>query len=199
MFAYQQRLWKRMKRGDPAALDEMLRLYYQQIYAYLCRLSHSPEEAQDMTQETFAKAIKALPSQDCSDSFKAWLYRIARNVWLNARRGKISTVNQSEEWWASQPSPTPPHSLGIADRQQAELLWKTVDRLDDEKRNTIYLRFYQNLSIRETAQVLGVAPATVKYRLREAIKTLRDSLQCAQPHPPNPIVIQEKEALNNDE
>lgn len=197
-FGHQQRLWKRMKKGDPKALDEMLQLYYAPIYAYLRRLSHCPEGAKDLTQETFIRVLKALPSQDSSDSFKAWIYRIARNVWLNSRRTKDPIVAQSDEWWANQPSPARPHPLEIADRELALHLWQAVERLDMEKRDTIYLHYYQGLSLRETAQVLSIATATVKYRLREAIKSLRRDLQCVQPYCENTIILTDREALNHD-
>lgn len=193
MLGHQQRLWKRMQRGDPVALDEMLRLYYAPIYAYLRRLCRCPETAWDLTQETFAKALKALPSQNGSSNFKAWIYRIAGNVWRDSIRRADPAVTQNDEWWADQPSPNRLHALDLAEREQSELLWSAVERLDAEKRETIYLHYCQGLSLRETAQVLGVAIPTVKYRLRESIKSLREMVQDVRPNLHAPILSAEKE------
>lgn len=193
MFGHQHRLWKRMRRGDQAALDEMLHLYYAPIYAYLRRLCRCPDAAWDLTQETFAKVLKALPSQNGSSSFKAWLYRIASNVWRDSVRRANPVVTQSEEWWAVQPSPARPHALDLAEREQTELLWQAVERLDAEKRETIYLHYCQGLSLRETAEALGIAIPTVKYRLRESIKSLREMLQDVRPDRCLPMLSTPKE------
>ena len=75
------------------------------------------------------------------------------------------------------------------------MVWKSVERLDEVRRDAVHLHFYQGLSIRETAQVQNVAASTVKYRLREAIKTLRGNLQGEDTLTGNPAKNHTKETL----
>ena len=60
-----------------------------------------------------------------------------------------------------------------AERELAHQLYRWVDELDEEKKQTVHLHYYQNLTLNETAEVLGVAASTIKYRLREALAFLR--------------------------
>jgi RNA polymerase sigma-70 factor (ECF subfamily) len=63
------------------------------------------------------------------------------------------------------------------DRQLAASLYEAVEGLEEEKRLVVHLHYYQGLSLRETSQVLGIAPSTVKYRLREVMRALRSSFR----------------------
>ena len=63
-----------------------------------------------------------------------------------------------------------------ADRQMAQRLYAAVDQLDDDQRHVVHLHYYQQLSLRQTAQVLDVATSTVKRRLREVLRILRSRL-----------------------
>ena len=169
-------LWVKAKQGEAAACEELLRLHYEPIYCYLRRLSGGADEAQDLTQETFIKVWQALPKQRRFKDFRAWIYRIARNTWLNSIRGAKRTELRSEVWWESLADPGGREKAGLAEREMAEIVWQKVQELDVEKKETIILRYYQELSLRETAAVLKVATSTVKYRLRQALKLLQEQL-----------------------
>ena len=80
---------------------------------------------------------------------------------------------QTDEWWEAQSADSPTPFENTAERELAQQLYRWVDSLDDEKKQTVHLHYYQNLTLNETAEVLGVATRTVKYRLREALAFLR--------------------------
>jgi RNA polymerase sigma-70 factor (ECF subfamily) len=187
------RFWHKAQLGDREVCDDLLHLYYKPIYAYLRRLCGNTEEAQDLTQETFVKVWKALTAQRRSGNLCAWIYCIARNTWLDSRRKGGRTESRSEDWWESLPAPDNNEIIAMAEREIAEILGRKVHELDEEKRDAIILHYYQGLTLRETAEVLGVATSTVKYRLREALKVLRKEMESENDSSPDAAIPLRKE------
>jgi RNA polymerase sigma-70 factor (ECF subfamily) len=161
------------RKGDPAAASELITLFYQQIYAYLRRLSGNDEDAADLTQKTFTRTWQSLGSYQRRSKFSTWLHGIAYHVYLDWRRKRNLGDPQTDEWWETQAASSPTPFESTVERESASQLYRWVDELDDEKKQTIHLHYYQNLPLSETAEVLGVAISTVKYRLREALAFLR--------------------------
>jgi RNA polymerase sigma-70 factor (ECF subfamily) len=166
-------LCERARKGDVAAASELVTLFYQRIFAYLRRLSGNDDDAADLTQKTFARTWQSLGSYQRRSSFSTWLHGIAHHVYLDWRRKGNRSDAQSDEWWEAQSDDAPSPFENTAERELARQLYCWVDELDDEKKQTVHLHYYQNLSLNETAEVLGVATSTVKYRLREALAFLR--------------------------
>jgi RNA polymerase sigma-70 factor (ECF subfamily) len=166
-------LCERAQKGDVPAASELVTLFYQRIFAYLRRLSGNDDDAADLTQKTFAKTWQSLASYRRRSSFSTWLHGIAHHVYLDWRRKRNFTDAQTDEWWAIQAGESPTPFENTAEREMARQLYRWVDELDEEKKQTVHLHYYQNLPLNETAEVLGVAVSTVKYRLREALDFLR--------------------------
>ena len=174
-------LCQRAQAGDTDAATELIAGFYQRIYAYLRRLCASDEDAADLTQKTFAKAWAALNTFAGKSSFSTWLHAIAHHVWLDWRRQHHPTEFQSDEWWAGCAAPTSTPLEDTSGRDLARQLYGLVDQLEDATRQTVHLHYYQGLSIAETAEVLGIATSTVKYRLRTALDFLRPRLTETRP------------------
>lgn len=166
-------LFQRAREGDVAAASELVTLFYQRIFAYLRRLSGNDADAADLTQKTFARTWQALGSYQKRSSFSTWLHGIAHHVYLDWRRKRSAGEAQSDEWWEAQSDQSPSPFETTAERELAHQLYRWVDELDEEKKQTVHLHYYQNLSLNETAEALGVAASTIKYRLREALDFLR--------------------------
>ena len=170
-------LCKRARKADKDAACELLRIHYTDVYSYLRRLCGSAADAEDLTQQTFLKVWSSLGGFKGRSKFSTWLYRIAHNTYIDWRRGNAgSTRDRSDQWWAECIDKNPGPYANVAERQLARRLYETVDQLDEDKRHVVHLHYYQGLSIRETAKVLGIATSTVKYRLREVFKALRIKL-----------------------
>jgi len=170
-------LCKRAGRADKNAACELLKIYYADIYSYLRRLCGSAADAEDLTQQTFMKVWSSFDSFAGRSKFSTWLYRIAHNTYIDFQRGNTSSNrDHSDRWWAECIDENPGPFANVAERLFALLLYEAVDRLDEDKRSIVHLHYYQGLSIRETAKVLGIATSTVKYRLREVFKILRKKL-----------------------
>jgi RNA polymerase sigma factor (sigma-70 family) len=99
-------------------------------------------------------------------------------VYLDWRRKGNRLEAQTDEWWADCVADGPSPFENAAERDMVVRLYALVSQLDDEKKEAVHLHYYQGLSLSETAEVLGVATSTVKYRLREALEFLRT--QCEQ-------------------
>lgn len=155
--------------------EQLLAAHYRPIYAYLWRLCGNTDDAEDLTQETFAKVWKALRERPWPVSIRAWIYCIARNTWLDSCRRGGRMQARPDFWWENLPAPED-HATAIEEREIATILAQKVQELDDDKREAVILRYYQGLTLRETAKVLGIAASTVKYRVHEAIMILRDQM-----------------------
>ncbi len=167
-------LCKRACRADQSAACELLRMHYKDVYAYFRRLCTNQADAEDLTQQTFLKVWSSLGSFAGRSKFSTWLYRIAHNTYIDFQRGNTgSNLDRSDQWWDECADTHPSPLANVAERQMARRLYKAVDQLDEDKRHVVHLHYYQGLSIRETAKVLGIATSTVKYRLREVCKILR--------------------------
>ena len=169
----EDQLVARAKAGSREAASELVGLHYARLYAYLRRLCANDEEAADLTQRAFVRVWAALPSFAGRSSFSTWAHGIAYHVYLDWRRGFRPGEWQPDEWWNARAATGLSPFDDVAQRDLACQLYRWVEALEDDHRQAIHLHYYQGLSLAETAEVLGVAASTVKYRLREAIGRLR--------------------------
>lgn len=167
-------------KANPAHFEGLYRRYVTRVYRYLYARVSSSDEAADLTQQVFLKALDALPSyRSGGDAFAAWLFRIAHHVAADAYRMRKRKVIVS---WEELPDldefaeficEHTPEALFL--RQEALLgLQKQLSQLDPQKRELLALRFAANLSSTEIASVVGKSPAAVKKQLTRIIQTLKE-------------------------
>jgi RNA polymerase sigma-70 factor (ECF subfamily) len=167
------KLCERAKAGDLEAASELVAQFYERLYAWFRRLTAHEEDAADLTQKTFCKVWSSLGSYQGRSSFSTWLHGIGHHVYVDWRRQKKATEQPSDGWWLAFADAAPSPSDTAAEREEARQLYALVEQLNEESRQTVHLHYYQGLSIAETAEALGIATSTVKYRLREAIEFLK--------------------------
>ena len=163
----------RAQAGDTDAARTLVDLTYERIYAYVRRLSGQDEDAADLTQKTFGKAWNSLHTFGGRSSFSTWLHGIAHHTYLDWRRQQGRGAARPEEWWQAQAAEGPSPLDNTVVRDLSRQLFALVEQLDEETRQTVHLHYYEGLSLAETAEVLGVATSTVKYRLKQALEFLR--------------------------
>ena len=172
-----KQLCKRVKKADKGAASELLQIFYMDIYAYLRRLCGSRQDAEDLTQQTFLKVWASFDSFAGRSRFSTWLYKIAYNTFVDWQRSNANNAKSyPDQWWLECIDRNPGPFANTAELQSALRLYKVVEQLDEDKKHAVHLHYYQGLSIRETAGVLGIATSTVKYRLREVMKILRKKM-----------------------
>lgn len=169
----EEELIRRMGHGDTAAAEELISIYYPEILRY-CRW-HAPNRnlAEDAAQETFLKLIRYSGSYIHSGKFRAFLYRIASNVCADMRKRKWMTETALED--------SVQEAIYAEDgfiKATGELQFLDMVRnLDEDLKEVILLRFGQDLTLKEIAQVLHLPMRTIQSRLRRALQKLRTSLE----------------------
>jgi RNA polymerase sigma-70 factor (ECF subfamily) len=163
--AAQRRLYEGLARGFHAG-----------VYRYLHWLARDPDLAADLTQQTFVQIWRHPPELRGERALKAWVYRVARNEYLqHQRRARVQTVpiDDCEETEAAG-SPDP--QLRLERDELSRRVRGAVDRLPDACREVIVLHNMDDLSLAEVARVLEIPEGTVKSRRARAFVLLRDML-----------------------
>jgi RNA polymerase sigma-70 factor (ECF subfamily) len=168
-------LIRRAQAGDRAAAGQLIDDFHGRIYGYHRRLIGDAIDAEDLTQQTFAKAWQSIRAFAGRSTVSSWLHGIAYHVFVDWLRRRKPTEARDEEWWAACPDPFEAFD-DLASRDTAAAVWRSVDRLPDDLRQTIHLHYYQELTLQETADALGIAVSTVKHRLQSGIGQLQKLL-----------------------
>jgi RNA polymerase sigma-70 factor (ECF subfamily) len=170
-------LCERARSGDLAAASELVTLHYERIFAWFRRLCGHDADAADLTQKVFCKAWATLERYEGRSSFSTWLHGIGYHVYVDWLRQRKPTAQPEEHWWMNRTDSQPGPFEQTADKEMEERIYALVEQLDPDTRHTVHLHYYQGLSLAETAEVLGVAASTVKYRLREAVSFLKKRVE----------------------
>lgn len=166
----------RLRRGDPAACRELIRRHHASVYGYLRRLGADSRLAEDLTQETYARAWQAIRTLRKTASLRSWLLTIARNQFFQqARSAGPATVTPED--LAEQADDRPGAETVLVDDERDRRLRRAVLRLDPALREAIALHYFQGLSLRQTGTVLGVPGGTVKSRVNRALGLLHALLE----------------------
>jgi RNA polymerase sigma-70 factor (ECF subfamily) len=172
----QTQVMEAARRGDQQAAVRLIEFFYARIYAFLRRLAAQEADAADLTQRTFSRVWVALPGFAGRSSVSSWIHGIAYHVYVDWRRAARRTEQRPHEWWAecAAAEARPDEAAARSDMQAA--VYALVDRLEPDVRETVHLHYYQELTLEETAQAMGVATSTVKYRLRQGVADLKKNL-----------------------
>jgi RNA polymerase sigma-70 factor (ECF subfamily) len=171
------------RRGDPDAAARLVDGFHARIYAFLRRLAGSDTNAVELTQRTFCRAWESLAGFAGRSSVSSWLHGIAYHVYVDWLRRERRNVVQSDEWWLTLADPGATPDRLVADADAAAVVYAAVDCLEPALRETIHLHYFQGLSIDETAEALGIATSTVKYRTRQALAELQKAVGQPRPRP----------------
>jgi RNA polymerase sigma-70 factor (ECF subfamily) len=183
----------RSSSGDAAAFEELYRRYHRPVGALLYRMCWDRALAEDCLQEVFLRLWRAARDfrGDCAVS--TWLFRIARNVWLNVRdsrshREGLPVAVTAREEPLGRAEPQAPHAAErvapqgerperrLDAEETAAAIRRSVDLLDDDHRMVFVLAHYEGLRYREIANILEIPVGTVKSRMAVAERRLREAL-----------------------
>ncbi len=169
------------QKGDAGAAGQLVERFYERVFAFLRRLTHNDADAADLTQRSFSRIWQALPTFAGRSSVNCWMHGIAYHVYIDWRRGNHHTEDRTEAWWAARPAPGDTPAEQAAENDLARALYRKVDGLAPELSEPVHLHYFQELSLDETAESMGVATSTIKYRLRQAVGELRKALAAEPP------------------
>ena len=174
-----------LKAGDRTEFARLVEANYELVYRLAIRMLNDPQDAEDVLQETFLKALRGLNNFDGRSSLSTWLYRIATNEALMAlRRRKPDMVSTDEpvETEEGEQEPVQIVDWGLLPEEELmsveaqRYLSEAIDRLSPSLRAVFVLRDIQGLSTQETGEVLNLSETAVKTRLSRARLRLREDL-----------------------
>jgi len=166
------------RRGDHDAFQALVRRHEESAFRAAYLIVRDEAEAQDVAQEAFVRAFRALPRFDPGKPFRPWLLRIVTNQALNSVRSRTRRTAMIERYErdASAGLEARPENASEA-AELARSVWQAVGALDGRDQAVIYLHYFLDASERETAQALGRPVGTVKSRLHRALRRLRTVIE----------------------
>ena len=181
-----QQLVERAQRGDKHAFEMLVVKYQRKLERLLSRVIRDPAEIEDVAQEAFIKAYRALPSFRGDSAFYTWLYRIGINTAKNylialGRRAPTSTEFDSEEAEGFEDAAglrdiNTPESV-LMSNEIARTVNDTMEQLPEELRNAITLREIEGLSYEDIATIMNCPIGTVRSRIFRAREAIAEKLR----------------------
>jgi RNA polymerase sigma-70 factor, ECF subfamily len=164
------------------SFEELATPLFDQLYNFAHWLTQNRDEAEDLVQETYVKALKGFSSFQLGTNFRAWIYRILRNTFLTSRKGLKVTMTVPLDFDEAEEGPEPaierdtPETLLLA-RSSHELLQNAIDSLPVHFREILLLCEVEEMSYQEISETLAVPIGTVMSRLSRARQSLRSQLR----------------------
>jgi len=161
---------------DRAAFGALYRRYLDRVYGYAFYLLGDHHDAEDVTERTFLAALGAIDSfRDEGATFRAWLFRIAHNQLVNAlrARGRHRSTSLDADFTATDGDP----ELLAGQAEEWRRLRRALDRLPEDRRQVIVLRFVDGLSAREIGAVIGRSPGAVRVLQHRALRQVAELLE----------------------
>ncbi len=179
-------LVKKAKNKDLFAFEELVRIHQNRVYALCLQLSGNRDDAQDLAQESFIRAYRALGSFRSEADFGTWLHRIAVNVCLNFRRknGKRQVVSLDEPYRNAEGGAIRREVAAeggnpleaLEEKEFRALVRAALGELSGEHREVLVLREIHGYSYEEIARLLGCSLGTVKSRINRARESMRRAM-----------------------
>lgn len=171
----EEHLIEKAKSGDKEAFGVLYKTYFPRIYRY-CRANiYRDDLASDICQETFMKAWKALPtfSQRTSGTFQAFIYKIARNSIIDlARKKKEFSLTFYEDIETEDDLVEKMHRSDNIDTVK-----RALAKLSEKDRQILILRYFEDMSHKETAKIIGIREGALRVRTTRLLKKLKEIIQ----------------------
>jgi RNA polymerase sigma-70 factor (ECF subfamily) len=170
----EQWLVERAKR-DPDAFGELYDRHFDRIYAYIYRKTGDRQAAEDLTSDTFMKALANLKGYTYTGQpFAAWLYRIASNLVTDYYRARRPVASLDEGLQMVAPGQTPEEAALALDDQQAVI--RAIQTLSPDQQDVVLMRFNGDMKLKDIATALGKTEGAVKALMFRALGSLKGKL-----------------------
>lgn len=167
--------------GGREAFAALVERYWERLYRWLCHLTRDSHNAEDLAQESFLKAFAAIDSFRAGSNFRAWLFRIAHNNFVNQRRATRHNRQPLPVDWMSDDAGPEEETLS---REALQQLADAVGKLPVDFRSALMLRAEADLSFKEIADILEITEQTARWRVFKARQKLMNVLEPEMLPPP---------------
>ena len=174
-----ENLINRIKQNDNSAIMEFYNKFYKEVYYVCYKITENEKDAEDIAQETLIKAIDKIDTLKNPEGLSTWLKTIANNLSINylKKNRKFNIVDNSEDmgeeiFEENRIAQKTPEDI-VADKEVTDILTNMINRLPREQRITIFMFYYEELSVKEIAEIMDCSEATVRSRINYARKALR--------------------------
>lgn len=168
------------QRGEPEAFEELVRLTHRDVYALALRLVGSPDDAAEVSQETYLKLLRMIRSFRGESKFSTWLYRVTANVAITMLRKRARhryDVPLESVDWLDLPAPAGSDpAVQVEGRQLGERLERAIGSLPPGYRTVVVMKDVYGFSLQEVGKELGISEGAAKVRLFRARQRLKDML-----------------------
>ena len=162
------------RRPDQPDIREIVDLYWETVYRLLYRLTGNTHDTEDLTQETFLRAMQRLEALRPGSNVRAWLLKIASNAFFDVHRRRRTASMRALE---TEPADTAgPPGEAVEASELNELLDAAIAALPDKSRVVFLLRAREGLSFREISEIIGTTEETARWHMLQARKALLASL-----------------------
>jgi RNA polymerase sigma-70 factor (ECF subfamily) len=169
-----------LRQGDVVVLEALVEQYQYRLVRYLIYLLGRREGVDDLVQETWLRVLKRGSSYDGQSRFEPWLFRVARNIVVDAmRKRRMFSLDSNDDYGvrraltSDEPSP-----FTLAARtEDADRLARSLQTLEPVYREVLVLRFQEDFSLQEISAIVGAPVSTVASRIYRGLATLRPQLE----------------------
>ncbi len=172
----QENIIARARRGDADAFEQLVVAYRDQVFRLALRMCGSEADADEVAQEAFLSAWKALPNFRGESQFSTWLYQLTTHAAIDLMRREKRQIAAADITEVSAADPAPSPQQQAEQSEQREIVRDAILQLAPEQREVVVLRFMEELSYEEIGAVLKLPSGTVKSRLNRAKAQLKEIL-----------------------
>ncbi len=177
----EERLVRRIKNGDKNAFKEFYELFFEKVYRYAYKRLKNKEQAEDITSETFLRAIKGIKSFESrkNGGLDIWMYTIERNLIRDffRKNAGVSILPFEEKWNILLSPPIDDPYITIEKNEIDRVVRESISELNERYKLVIEFRFYRGMSMKEVAQRLGVTEANAKVLQFRALRKLKNLIK----------------------
>ncbi|HWO32631.1 MAG TPA: sigma-70 family RNA polymerase sigma factor [Candidatus Acidoferrum sp.] len=166
-------------RGDQLLFEELAMPLFDSLYNFARWLVENSNDAEDLVQETYLKALRGFASFQRGTNFRAWMFQILKNTFLSSRSKldrRMTVAMDAEEDGPKLAVDTETPETILMNRSNSQLVQRAIDDLPGHYRETFLLCEVEEMSYQEIAEILSIPIGTVMSRLARARKSVRDSL-----------------------
>jgi RNA polymerase sigma factor (sigma-70 family) len=165
-------LVERARAGDNDAFNQLIIEHKEAVFRLAYLMLRNAEDAEDVTQEAFLRAYRHIGKFDADRAFRPWILSIAANLCRNQKRGLGRYWHAVWRFAGEQISENGSVEGDVIQQQDVQRLLDAIGELKHHEQEIIYLRYFLDLDVKTTSEVLNVQPGTVKSRLHRALKQL---------------------------